>query len=138
MATYLTTSLDGGNTFSPQVYANPSQTAVDAITGQTDAMAPAGDNQGGGDGQRDATFGYGPQMGLAVFGGQVYPIWAGNLNQAYYNGTANVAYPLNIWYQPMVIAAGPRILTSTMGPIPLQEAQSGSVSISASARPRPT
>src|SRR5262249_51837250 len=82
------------------------------------------------DGQRDATFGYGPQMGLAVFGGHVYPIWAGNLNRAYYNGTAIVAYPLNIWYQPMVIAAGPRVVTSTMGPITLQEAQSGAATIS--------
>ena len=35
---------------------------------------------------------------------------------------AVVADPLNIWYRPMVIAAGPRIINSTMGPIPLAEA----------------
>ena len=35
VATYITASIDGGNTFSPQDYANPQSTAVDAITGQT-------------------------------------------------------------------------------------------------------
>ena len=34
-AIYMTTSIDGGATFSPDVYANPSQTATDAITGAT-------------------------------------------------------------------------------------------------------
>src|SRR5262249_15330553 len=90
---------------------------------------PQGDNQGGGNGQRDSGFGYGPEMGLAVFDGQIAPIWAGNLNRSYYNGTAIVALPLNIWYQPIAIAAGPRVINSTMGPIPLAEAASGSVSI---------
>ena len=35
VATYITTSIDGGQTFSAQTYANPSHTAIDAITGQT-------------------------------------------------------------------------------------------------------
>ena len=130
VATYIATSIDGGTTFSPQVYANPSQTAVNAITGKTVVMGPEGDNQGSGNGQADASFGYGTQMGLAVFGGRIDPIWAGNLNRDYYNGSAIVAYPLNIWYQPMAIAAGPRVVNSTMGPIPLAEAQSRSVTIS--------
>ena len=131
VATYITTSIDGGNSFSAQTYANPSQTATDAITGQADVMGPEADNQSSGDGaQADPTFGYGDQMGLAVFDGQVYPIWAGNFNIATYNGTAIIANPLNIWYRPMVIAAGPRIINSSMGPIPLAEAASGSVSIS--------
>ena len=73
VATYITTSIDGGNTFSAQTYANPAQTAVDAITGQTDFLGPLGDNQSGGNGQADTAFGYGNQMGLAVFDGQVYP-----------------------------------------------------------------
>ena len=30
--------------------------------------------------QADTAFGYGDQMGLAVFDGQLYPIWAGNFN----------------------------------------------------------
>ena len=56
--------------------------------------------------------------------GQIYPIWAGNFfgptgdpNDSFFNFTTGVvnAYPLNIWYQPMTIAAGPRIISSTMG-----------------------
>ena len=69
-------------------------------------------------------------MGLAVLDGQLYPVWAGNFNAAYLNNGAVTAYPLNIWYRPMVIAAGPRIISNSMGPIPLAEAASGSVSIS--------
>jgi subtilisin-like proprotein convertase family protein len=130
VATYLTTSLDGGNSFSPQTYANPSITAVDAITGQTDVLGPEADNQSSGNAQTDKTFGYGDQMGLAVFDGQVYPLWAGNLNQSSDATGTVIASPLNIWYTPMVIAAGPRIIDSTMGPIPLSEATSGSVTIS--------
>ena len=48
--------------------------------------------------QTDATFGYGDQMGLAVFDGQVYPIWAGNFNQSSDATGTVIAYPLNIWY----------------------------------------
>ena len=129
VATFITTSIDGGNTFGPQTYANPAKTSVDAITGQTNIIGPASDNQAGGNGQRDATFGYGNQMGLAVADGQLFPIWAGNfygpnpaatnfINSFYNAGTGAVnAFPLNIWYQPMTIAAGPRIISSTMGPV---------------------
>ena len=48
VATYITTSIDGGNTFSAQTYANPSRTAIDAITGQTDVLGPEADNQSSG------------------------------------------------------------------------------------------
>lgn len=130
VATYLTSSIDGGQSFSPQTYANPSQTAVDAITGQTDILGPESDNESAGNPQIDKTYGYGDQMGLAVFDGQVYPIWAGNFNRSTDPLGTVIADPLNIWYRPMVIAAGPRIIDSTMGPISLAEAASGSVSIS--------
>src|SRR5262249_17176998 len=73
-----TASIDGGQPFSAQNYANPQVTAVDAITGQTNVLGPKADNQGGANGQREAAFGYGTQMGLAVSDGQVYPFWTGN------------------------------------------------------------
>jgi large repetitive protein len=147
VATYLTTSIDGGNTFSAQTYANPQASAsfansglvtvlapqsntVDAITGDTVVTGPESDNLSSGNAQADAAFGYGNQMGLAVFGGQVYPMWAGNLDQTYLvNGTTVTSFPLNIFVQPMVIAAGPRIINSTMGPISLAEAESGKATI---------
>jgi large repetitive protein len=130
VATYITASTDGGQTFNAQTYANPNQTAIDAITGQVDVLGPEPDNESTGNPQADVAFGYGDQMGLAVFDGQVYPVWAGNFDQATtVNGTI-VGNSLQIYYQPMVIASGPRITTSTMGPIPLAEAESGSVGIS--------
>ena len=117
VATYITASTDGGKTFNTQVYANPSQTATDAITGQSDVISPEADNQSGGDPQTNQPYGYGVQMGLAVFNGQLYPLWAGNLNQSFLVNGAVTGRPLNILYQPMVIAAGPRVINSAMGPI---------------------
>ena len=108
MATYLTTSIDGGQTFSAQTYANPAQVAINSITGQTVTVGPESDNESGGNSNTDHLFGYGTQMGLAVFNGQIYPIWAGNLNQGHIvNGAVQGPY-LSIFYQPMVIADGPR------------------------------
>ena len=130
VVTEIATSIDGGQSFSPQTYANPSQTAVDAITGNTIVMSPMGDNQGSANGQADGNYNYGTQMGLAAYGGQIYPIWAGNLNQSHITSGAVKGNPLNIFYQPMTIGAGPRIVNSTMGPIPLAEAQSGVVTFS--------
>jgi hypothetical protein len=99
VATYITTSIDGGQSFSAQTYANPAITAIDAITGLTDVLGPQSDNQSANDGQRDGTFGYGNQMGLAVFDGQLDPVWAGNFNQSFLtnNGTTVNGVPLNIW-----------------------------------------
>ena len=45
-------SIDGGNTFSVQTYANPQQTATDAITGQTDRPGPGGGQRPSGDSNR--------------------------------------------------------------------------------------
>ncbi len=127
IATYITTSIDGGNTFSPQTYANPQSTAVDAITDTTDVLGPEGDNATAADNAVNATYGYGTSMGLAVYGGQLYPVWAGNFDEANLINGALEGDALSIYYRPMVIAAGPRIISSTMGPIPLSEAESGQV-----------
>ena len=122
VATYITASIDGGNTFSAQTYANPQQTATDAITGKTVVMGPQADNDSSGNSNRDATYGFGSAMGLAVYDGQVYPIWAGNFNQGTVVNGAVQGTPLSIQFRPMVIAAGPRIVNSTMGPIAYPEA----------------
>ena len=67
-------------------------------------------------------------MGLAVFNGQIYPVWAGNLNKGHIvNGVVQGPF-LSIFYQPMVIADGPRVVSSDMGAISLAEAESGAVS----------
>ena len=64
-----------------------------------------------------APYGFGTSMGLAVYAGQVYPIWAGNFDEAHFVNNVPTGNALSIYYQPMVIAAGPRIVTSTMGPV---------------------
>ena len=91
-------------------------------------LGPQSDNESGGNSHTDGTFGYGTSMGLAVSGGQLYPIWAGNFNKGNVVNGAIQGSPLSIYYRPMVIAAGPRIVNSSMGPIPYAEAASGSVS----------
>src|SRR5262249_47291577 len=48
VATYVTASIDGGNTFSPQTFVNASMTATDAITGKSVTLEPIPDNQSGG------------------------------------------------------------------------------------------
>ena len=117
VATYIATSIDGGNTFSAQVYANPEETATDAITDATDVLGPEGDNATTADNAANSPYGFGTSMGLAVYAGQVYPVWAGNFNEAsLVNGTPE-GNALSIYYQPMVIAGGPRIVESTMGPV---------------------
>ena len=81
VSTYITASIDGGNTFNDQVYANPQTTALDAITGQTEALGPQGDNATTADNATNATYGFGTAMGLAVLDGQLYPVWAGNFDR---------------------------------------------------------
>ena len=132
VATFLTASIDGGQTFSAQTYANPSLNAINALTGQTVAVGPQMDNESGGNSNTDTLFGYGDQMGLTVFNGQVYPVWAGNLNKGHIVNNAVQGPFLSIFYQPMVIAAGPRIIGSSMGYVPTEtsyaDAKSGSLS----------
>ena len=59
--------------------ARPSSSARRPITSRAGTTA-----------RRDSGFGYGNQMGLAVFDGQVYPIWAGNFNQGLRSTTSTV------------------------------------------------
>ncbi len=118
VATYVTASIDGGQTFSQQVFANQADTAVDAITGKTVVRGPLPDNQSPDNPFTEATFSYGDHQGLAVYGGHVYPIWSSNENFAGQNNdSANGTELLDITLGRLVIAAGPRIVDSTMGPI---------------------
>ena len=128
VATYVATSIDGGQTFSSATFANPSYNSLNSITGQTVTLSPVMDNESGGNNHTDTTFGYGDQMGLAVFNGQIYPVWAGNLNKGtLVNGVVQGPF-LSIFYQPMIIASGPRIVSSTQGDIALGDATGGAVS----------
>lgn len=114
VATYVTASNDGGETYSPQVFANTAQTAINALNGQTVNLGPIPENQSSGNPNTEAIFGFGTHQGLAVYGGKVYPIWASNEN-----GGGNGKEALGIRTNTLLIPAGPRIVSSTMGPVGL-------------------
>ena len=84
---------------------------------RTDVLGPEGDNATTADNATNAPYGFGTSMGLAVYAGQVYPVWAGNFNEASLVNGVPAGNALSIYYQPMVIAGGPRIVSSTMGPV---------------------
>lgn len=134
-AVYVTASIDGGQSFNSQVFANPPKTATDAITLQTVALSPEPDNPAGLD--PASSLGFGTQMGLAVAGGQVHPVWAGNFNRAHINNGAAVGNPLQIYAATLDIAAGPRIVDSTMGPVSGGKATSFTVTFDRPIDPRP-
>jgi subtilisin-like proprotein convertase family protein len=114
VATYFTTSIDGGTTFSKQTYFNAAHVAKDAITGKTINVEPIPDNQSSGNGSRDATFGFGDHQGLAVLDGTIYAAWSGN--QDGLNDPTN-DLRLDIFTGSATTAGGPRIINSTMGPV---------------------
>ncbi len=115
VATYVGVSNDGGTSFGSEAYANPSSTAVDAITGRTVNLGPLPDNQSAGNKFADATFGYGDHQGLAVAAGRIIPVWASNQNLPN-SGFIGNTQPLTIVSALLTTAAGPRVIDSTMGP----------------------
>ena len=113
-ATYITTSIDGGNTFAPDTYANAPNTVFDTITQQNVILGPIADDQSAGNPNADqpavAGYSFGSHQGLAVYAGHVYAAWSGDQS-----GGVNETQRLNILIAPMRIAAGPRVVSSTMG-----------------------
>ena len=114
VATTLTTSIDGGATFSPQdmAFADVPNTAFDAIGQRTVTLGPIPENQSGGNTNADANFSFGEHQGLAFEGGHLYPAFAAN-----FNGGAQGTQRLDILVSPSTVAAGPRIVAATMGPV---------------------
>ena len=117
VVTEVTTSLDGGQTFSPDVYANANNEVTDAITGDSVTASPQQDNQSTSDTAPDTTYSFGTKMGIVAFDGKVFTAWSGNGNQKVVNNGALVSVPLTIDVNPMLITAGPRVVSSTMGPV---------------------
>jgi subtilisin-like proprotein convertase family protein len=112
VATYVAVSNDGGETFAPETYANPTNYATDAITGNTlVSLGPIPDNESSGNHNTDIA-GFGNQMGLAVADGMIIPVWASNQNTGAVGFTG-----LSIVDSVMSDAGGPRVISSTMGPV---------------------
>jgi subtilisin-like proprotein convertase family protein len=121
-ATYLATSIDGGNSFAPETFVNQATKATDVITGNNVTLEPIPDNVSTGNANRDKTFGMGFHQALAVNAGHVYPIWAGNFNgnNLLYGATSVERSKTDILMARVEIAAGPRIVSGTMGPVQSQ------------------
>ena len=118
VATYIASSIDGGNTFSAQVYANPANTATDAITGQTDVLGPEADNATTADNAANCAL----RLWYLDGSGRVRRPGLSGLGRQFRRGlsssiTSPPAMLCPSTVRPMVIAAGPRIVSSTMGPV---------------------
>jgi len=74
-------------------------------------LEPIPDNQSAGNPNTETVFGFGTRQGLAVVDGRVTPVWSGNLN-----GGADGNRRLQILSTAVLIATGPRIISSTTGP----------------------
>jgi subtilisin-like proprotein convertase family protein len=108
VVTSVTVSVDGGNSFSSWQPANVFQTATDAITGQVLNQEPIPENESAGNGNRDKVFGFGTHQGLTAVDGHLVALWASNQNSA---------NQLSIFEAVAGYAAGPRIISSTQGPV---------------------
>src|SRR5439155_3005131 len=126
-ATYLAVSIDGGNTFAPETFVNEAQTATDVIklagtgdaSSSTVVVEPIPDTVDASNANKDTTYGMGFHQGLAVEAGHIYPVWAGNFNgnNLLYGRTSVERSKTDILTAQVEIAAGPRIISSTMGPV---------------------
>jgi len=102
VANAFTTSIDGGVTFAPDTFLNTKQTAIDFYTGATILLEPVPDNL-----TLAGALGFGDRSGLAMYGGRVYPVWAGNLDVAGSQIFTNI----------VTVAGGPRLVGGDMGPV---------------------
>jgi subtilisin-like proprotein convertase family protein len=123
VGTLVTASNDGGDSFSNVTFANAEQTAIDAITDKPVNIGPVPDNISSGNPNTDTSMGFGTRQGLAVYAGNVVPVWTGNINgnhSTQVNGDAGNTKGnnhLEIYTNVLTIPAGPRVLTSTMGAV---------------------
>ena len=113
----VTASIDGGQSFNSSVFANTPKTAYDAATGKTVVLEPIPDNQSPGNGSRETNFGFGTRQGLDVNNGHVVPVWSSNLNGGASPSNLNNPLLLDIRTAQATIAAGPRVVSNTMGPV---------------------
>lgn len=115
VATTIATSIDGGQTFGPQTFANTPLIVNNEATGQNQVLGPIPDNESAGNtapGNDRALFGFGGRQGLAVLDGRIYPAWSSNQN-----GGIDGKALLQTRVARATVAAGPRVIDGTMGPV---------------------
>jgi len=103
VATSFRASIDGGQTFSPNVFVNQTKTAINMLdTTQTIAIEPVPGNQG-----KANANGFGDRQSLIMNAGKVIPVFSSNRNAA----------GAFLQSAAVTIAAGPRIIQGDMGPV---------------------
>ncbi len=112
VATYIAASVDGAQTWSPNVFLNRTQTVLDGYDGSTRVYGPIPDNVSGGNANRDAAFGFGDTIGIVAVNGVIYPVWASNENVTDINAAPDNTH-IVVGRARMV--TGPRVIDSTMG-----------------------
>ena len=114
-ADYVTYSLNGGGTFSPQTFADMPNIVTDATTGSTFVAGPYPGNESGGNPGAETSTAFGQHQGLAVADGVIHPIWATNVNPSLGSPLAQLNTNLVIDTALAAIPAGPRITSGTSG-----------------------
>ncbi len=136
-ADYLTTSIDGGSTFSSQTIQSteltPAQTAngvaiqqpfadkpdlvTDAITGDKIDVGPYSGDESGTNPTSETSLSFGTVQGLAIFDGSIHPVWATTFEDGLGNNNnpGNVNEQLTIQTATATVAGGPRVISGTMG-----------------------
>ncbi len=114
-------------TFGAATFLNAPQQAFDAAARKTVVLGPIPDNQA----DPGTTYvsnldvgGFGDSEGLVFFGGKVIQAWASNVNGGDTGQTLDSDSKLDIRVATALVAAGPRIVSSTMGPVGGQSATS--------------
>lgn len=124
-ANYISTSIDGGKTFSPNSFTNAPNTVTDGITGKSVVVGPESDIS------TEGSLSFGTHQAVAIANGFIYPVWSGTMTTVSgrllsdgYNGQQ-----LGIDFAKATYANGPRIISGTMGPVALQTASGNSGSV---------
>ena len=108
-ADYLTTSTDGGSTFSPQTFADQPNLVTDATTESAFVAGPYSGDESGGNPNAETSRAFGINQGLAVSNGVIHPAWSTTIK----SGLTSTR--LTIDTARVTMPAGPRITSGTSG-----------------------
>jgi subtilisin-like proprotein convertase family protein len=115
ISTYIATSIDGGATFSTQVFLNPTRQARDTITSQVITLEPIPGNLAQAVPASGPIYGFGQRQSVLAYGGQIIPFWTANQNEA--SNTQSLFNGTRVYTATVQTAAGPRIVEADMGPV---------------------
>ena len=110
-ADYLTTSITGGTSFSPQTFADQPNIVTNAITDNTFVAGPYSGDESGGNPDAETSTAFGLHQGLAVADGVIHPAWATTVQTGLTRADSN----LTIETAQASITSGPRVISGTSG-----------------------